>query len=138
MKMLSRKDVSLKMFRALVGLLFLLSLPAEGITQATDEGLEITGLLLDETKTKGGHDFFYVFNSHWQQVEGLDYSIIVTELPSRGRGSVILVNVNNTVVYRNFLNPRAEAIEEEAKRATRYSIQFLLQNLNVQQELEMY
>jgi len=126
------------MFQILVSLLFLLSLVVEGSTQATDEGLEITGLLLDETKTKGGHDFYYAFNSYWQQVEGLDYSITINELPSGVRGSVILVNVNGTRVYQNTLNPRAEVIEEEAKRAVEFSIQFLLQSLKVQKELEMY
>jgi len=115
--------------------------PVTGWTQgpdASDKGLEITGLVLNETKTKGGNDFFDAFNSYFQQVEGLSYSITVSELPSRGRGSVVSVSVNDTLVYQNFLNPQAEVIEEEAKRATQFSIQFLLQNLNVQKELEMY
>ena len=105
---------------------------------ATDKGLEITGLVLNETKTKPGNDFFDVFNAYFQQVEGLNYTITVSELPSRGRSSIISVKVNDTLVYQNFLNPQVEAIEEEAKRATQSSLKFLLQNLNVQKELEMY
>lgn len=53
---------------------------------ATDEGLEITGLVMDESKTKMGRDFFEVFNTHWREIAGIDYTIKVSEFPDGRRG----------------------------------------------------
>ena len=103
---------------------------------ATDEGLEITGLILDETKTHGGREFFESFSKRWKEVKGLDYTITIAERPDRGRGSTIMVSVGDTRVYRKRLNPRWEWIEDESKTAVRRVNIYLFQRLTMQQQLE--
>ena len=103
---------------------------------ATDEGLEIAGLVLDETKTKPGRDFYEYFNTHWQEVEGLHYTITVSELPDATRGSFVLVRVNDAIVYQNRLNPQPDFIEQEARQAVSRVAAYMLQQLTTQQQLE--
>lgn len=122
----------------LIGVL-ILSGPVTGHAQefwATDEGLEITGLILDETKTKPGHDFYDYFNTYWKEVKGLNYTITIKELPDTTRGSFIFVNVNDTAVYRQRLNPRPDVIEEAAKRAVNRANYYLLRKMATQKRLE--
>lgn len=103
---------------------------------ATDEGLEISGLVLDETKTKPGRDFYEYFTIYWQEVKGLHYTITVSELPDATRGTFIFVRVNDTMVYRQRLNPRPDIIENAAKQAVGQVGLHLFKQLIVQQNLE--
>ncbi len=113
--------------------------PVSGWAQgpdATDEGLGITGLVLDETKTKPGRDFYEYFNSYWQEVEGLQYTITVSELPDATRGSFVFVKVDDVIVYQNRLNPQPDFIEQEARRAVSGVSAYMLKRLTTQRQLE--
>lgn len=104
---------------------------------ATDEGLGISRLILDETKTKSGRDFYEFFTTYWQEVKGLDYTIIISELPpSITRGSFIFVKVDDTMVYQKRLNPRPDIIEQEARQAVSRVGAYMLRRLTTQQQLE--
>jgi len=103
---------------------------------ATDEGLEISGLVLDETKTKPGRDFYEYFTTYWQEVKGLQYTIIVSELPDTTRGTFIFVKVNDTLVYQQRLNPRPDVIENASKQAVRQVGVHMFQQLTAQKQLE--
>lgn len=104
---------------------------------AQDSGLEITGLVLDETKTKGGRDFFDFFNLNWTPIEGLAYTITIGEQPDRGRGSFIWVKVNDNMVFFKRLNPMSDAIETEVRNALSAIQIHLLRKLTLRQELEL-
>ena len=113
--------------------------PATGHAEefwASDEGLEITGLILDETKTKPGHDFYDYFNTHWQEVKGLDYSIAIQELPDTQRLSFLNIQVNGTTVFRARLNPRPDIVEETAKQAVSQVNYYLMRKKITQKRLE--
>ncbi|MGY6744157.1 MAG: CsgE family curli-type amyloid fiber assembly protein [Cecembia sp.] len=90
----------------------------EIIDQATekvkrDADLEIDGLLIDETKTKSGRDFFDFFYRDWEAPEDAkNYSIFVVERPFRANQTLIEVLINETLVYQTFLQPRLDYIEE--------------------------
>ena len=96
-----------------------LATPALSTEQdASDEGLEITGLVLDETKTKLGADFFDFFTGSWQEVAGLEYTIAISELPATARrGSFFVVTVDEAHVYSKLLQPRLERLEAAAEEA---------------------
>ena len=108
---------------------------AQGL-DATDEGLEISGLILDETKTKPGRDFYEYFTTYWQEVKGIHYTISVSELPDSTRGSFIFVKVNDTLVYQKRLNPRPDIIEQEARRAVSRVGVYMFRQMITQQQLE--
>lgn len=103
---------------------------------ATDEGLEITGLILDETKTKAGRDFFEWFNTYWREVEGLSYTISIQEIPDVTRGTFIFIKVNDTQVYGQRMNPNPHIIENAARSAVDRVRFYFFKLLNAQKNLE--
>ncbi len=116
--------------------LVLFQVPAAHGQMASDEGLEITGLVLDETKTKGGHDFYDFFTVNWRAVKGIQYTIHIAEQPDRSRGSFIKVLINEKQVYFRRLNPRTDAIEEAAKLAVQRTRYILVKRLFTSNELD--
>lgn len=133
-------DYALRVFRMFLATLFLvLSMATPGQAQegdATDEGLEIPGLILDGTKTRQGRDFFEFFNLRWQEVEGLSYTISIDEFPDSRRGSFIVVKVDENRVFMERLNPLPIMVEESAQRAVRRAAGYLIQKLIAQENLE--
>lgn len=81
------------------------------------EEVEIGGLIIDQTQTRIGHDFYLHFVTFWLPPEGIeDYNIFIIERASPHWGNWIWIKVNMDLVYRNMLKPRSEEIEEEAKK----------------------
>ncbi len=103
---------------------------------ATDEGLEITGLVMDETKTQAGRNFFEWFNTFWRDVEGLQYTITIQEIPDATRGTFIFITVNDTKVYQQRMNPNPEYVEVAARSAANRVSFYLYRQLNAQKNLE--
>ncbi len=124
-----------RMFIAGFALVLFMTPAAQG-QMASDEGLGITGLVLDETKTKGGHDFYEFFTVNWNAVKGLEYTLRIMEQPDRARGSFIKVLINDRQVYFQRLNPRTDAIEEAAKQAVQRTRYILVRRLLTKNELE--
>lgn len=85
---------------------------------------EIAGLIIDQTQTRIGHEFYRNFVT-FQETEALkgikDYNIIVIERASPRWGSWIWIEVGSFIsrktVHRTILKPRTEEIEEEAEKA---------------------
>ena len=118
---------------------WLLGSPVNGWAQpgdATDEGLEITGLVMDETKTQAGRNFFEWFNTYWREVENLQYTITIQEIPDATRGTFIFIKVNDTQVYQQRMNPNPEYVEVAARSAVGRVRLYLFKQLNAQKNLE--
>lgn len=81
--------------------------------------LEIDGLIVDETKTKGGRDFYDYFFNNWEEPLGAsNYSITIKEMPFRMSTTQIQVLVNNEyVVYQSPLQQRYDIVIEMSKMA---------------------
>ncbi len=76
------------------------------------DALEIDGLILDETRSKTGRDFYDIFYNKWvAPAEARDFSITIRELPSRGRSARIAVEVNGNILFSRFLQPRQDILE---------------------------
>ena len=79
------------------------------------DDLEIDGLILDETRSKIGHDFYEYFYTGWVAPKGArGYIITIREVPGRGRGAQISVEINDQIIAKRFLQPRADLIESNA------------------------
>jgi len=89
-----------------------------------DDALEIDGLVIDETKTKIGRDFYDLFYSLWEAPQGTKgYTIYIYERALPQSGSWVWITVNETMVYQNVLRPRYDVIEEASRMgidATKY------------------
>lgn len=90
--------------------------------------LEIDALVVDETQTKLGRDFYEVFFTNWKSPAGaFNYSVRVQEQPTPGLGTRIIVKVNEEIAFQAQLQPRYDIIEVTARQAIAYT-QYLLLN----------
>jgi len=93
---------------------------SSSIDQGNNENmLEIDGLIVDETKTKGGRDFYEYFYNNWEEPLGANnYSITIKEMPFRMSTTQIQVLVNNEyVVFQSPLQQRYDIVIEMSKMA---------------------
>lgn len=111
-----------------------------GVLEGNDmleSGLEISGLLMNETLTKFGQDLFDAFKRAWRPPQGVSYNIAIGERFDPARGSLISVRLNDGVIYEGFMPPRAEAIQTLGTNLAK-EIRLLLQrNVNLE-ETEFY
>ena len=97
----------------------------------TRSSVTVTGgsmhqLILDETRTNTGGEFFEAFNKHWQSLPiKTDYTITVSEKPLPSVGTMVIVKVNNEIVYQRRLNPNNQYISWTAGEAIMYAQQKL-------------
>ncbi|WP_367730791.1 CsgE family curli-type amyloid fiber assembly protein [Gracilimonas aurantiaca] len=79
----------------------------------TDPGLEIDGLIIDETRSKMGKDFFDVFYQQWIAPENaLNFTITIQERPMPGLGTIVSVKVNDQNTFQTRLQPKYELIQQ--------------------------
>ncbi|MFO8028237.1 MAG: CsgE family curli-type amyloid fiber assembly protein [Cyclonatronaceae bacterium] len=98
--------------------------------------IEIDGMIHDDTRSKIGRDFYDIFYANWKSPpEASNYSIRITEQPAPNLGTVIAVEVNNTVTFRSRLQPRYDFIEEASQYAVRRTYMHLQHN---QQQIQIY
>lgn len=83
--------------------------------------IEIFGLVIEDAKTKLGKDFYDYFYQKYQ-ISGAKYPFIINiiEKPSMGRGSKIVVDIDDKVVFEFMTRPDDEYIEKAANLALRY------------------
>ncbi len=80
--------------------------------------ITIDGLVLNETRTRMGTNFFDIFYSRWTPPENArNFTITVKEQPMPSLGTRVVVNLNGQPVFQTRLQPRYEYIEQAALRA---------------------
>jgi curli production assembly/transport component CsgE len=80
--------------------------------------LEIDGLIIDQTKTKSGREFYDYFFRDWEPPKGAsNYTIYIEEKPFRLNTTFIEILINETLIYQSFLQPRSEFLENLAQES---------------------
>lgn len=98
---------------------------------------EITGLIIEKTMTKIGYEFYENFFSLWEAPKGITgYNIYINEKASPMWGSLVYVNVNNTLVWNKMLRPRSEDIEKAVKNSIGVVRKYLNQYEEIRRQLE--
>jgi len=97
--------------------------------QEREIGLEINGLIMDETISKMGRDFYDLFFTQWDINTDTDYLIKVVEKPAPGTRTMINVEINDNLVFQQFLQPKYDFIESLAEYAVNSSKEYV-QNYN--------
>ncbi len=101
------------------------------------DALEIDGLILDETRSKIGRDFYELFYNRWTPPLGAkDFLITIKELPARGIGARVSIHVNDNIILYRFLQPRGDLVEQEANTSISYVKRYLQKNENLKQDME--
>jgi curli production assembly/transport component CsgE len=88
--------------------------------------LDINGLVIDETITKIGRDYYELIYQQWEAPPTeMTYTIFMREQPQPGFGSRVSIAINEDVVIDRFLSPRYDVLEEEAKYAVQQLKQYI-------------
>ena len=86
--------------------------------KSNDVELEIDGLLVDDTKTKAGKDFYDLFYNSWEAPPAAkNFSITVSEKPFRLTSTLIVISIDDNIIYQDILQPRQELIEAQTADA---------------------
>lgn len=92
----------------------------KNLEQQGYQGLGLGGLILDETRSKMGNNFYSIFYKHWEDPnDAQNFTITVSEQPMPSRGTLVQVEIDNQLVFRNRLEPRYYKTEQAAKRAVK-------------------
>ena len=84
---------------------------------ATSE-VEIGGLLLDNTKSRLGHDFYFQFSQLWrdmQNTQGINVQLIEHIVPRAGTKLSLLLN--GRVIYVTYFGRRQSPVKEKVEQA---------------------
>lgn len=103
-------------------------------TVSVDSVLDF-GLILDETISKPGADFYHFFYLHWQPVTKQNVSIRIQDQPGFLRMHFILLWLNDELVFRQQLPFQEDKIELVARRAVEQLNSRLLERLFIQKQL---
>ncbi|WKN43200.1 CsgE family curli-type amyloid fiber assembly protein [Tunicatimonas pelagia] len=97
-----------------------------------DPTMEIDGLIISETLTKIGVDFYDLFYQRWVAPPSASgYEVRIEELPAPGFGTLVVVKVNETTVFQRILQPRYDQLEASADLA----VSLTQRHVNDQQRL---
>jgi len=98
---------------------------------------EIDQLIVNDTQTKIGNDFFDLFYQLWEVPPIItQYTITISEKPLPQLGTLISVTVNDLVVFQQFVQPRYDVLEEKVYQALNTSIQYLINYDEIQRTLQ--
>lgn len=73
----------------------------------------LTGIVVNQTMTVLGWDFFHYFSSSWRESPASEsYSVSVHERPTAIWGSEIWVEYNHQRVFHTYLSPARSAVKD--------------------------
>ncbi|WP_310555460.1 CsgE family curli-type amyloid fiber assembly protein [Flavobacterium sp.] len=80
------------------------------------DGIEITGIVSDETKTKMGKDFYDVFYNQYNRLKlNSSKMVVVEEELSNSRTTIIKVKIDETILNEFVTKPDEEFLQEMAE-----------------------
>ncbi len=106
---------------------------------ASKDGFVLEGLVIEESITKMGQDFYRLFYSKYYLSDlNLKKNVIIKEIPGRLRNTRIAVSVGDQVVWQFFANPSRDYLKRQVDIAFSKVLQ-QLQNLEqIKQEFIGY
>ncbi|AYA35927.1 hypothetical protein D3Y59_01990 [Hymenobacter oligotrophus] len=117
-----------------------LLLSADSVRNSAPKALgpESAGLVIDQTITKIGHDFYDAFYAVFEPPPGVsEYSVVIAERPSRGGNSALVaISVDNTELFEMPMQARSDIIEASAADAAGAVYGYLESVRNLGQQLE--
>lgn len=104
-------------------------------TSVDETSLMLEGMVVDESKTKFGKDFYDSFFSVYNQYPNkFKFIVLISELPYRGQTSIIQVKADYEVVYEFYTHPNEEYNQQQVAMALRQLAKFAEEKENIKQE----
>lgn len=93
-------------------------LTGEVPVQPPADGVTLKGMVVEDTKTRPGNDFYQMFYSQYlaNNING-ERIVKISEQIAMGRSTKIQVLVDQDLVFEFFVNPRQEYLEQMADQA---------------------
>lgn len=99
--------------------------------------MEIDGLVMDETITKVGRDFYEIYYSVWNAPKNAkNYTITIKEMILPGLATQVTVLVNETEVFKQRVQPRYDILEQMSKYAIQNTLRYLNNYEKMKSQLE--
>jgi curli production assembly/transport component CsgE len=99
--------------------------------------MEIEGLIVDQTLSKVGHDFYDLFYTQFEAPAGADdYVVTLIEKPGRGTSTLITISVNDNDLLELPLQPKADYVEAAVAEVIGTVVAYLQEASNVSRQLE--
>jgi len=98
------------------------------VNKAGDENLniEIDGMVMDETLTKVGRDFYDMFYSSWVAPKNAkNYTIKIKEMVLPGLANQVTIFVDDNEVFKQKIQPRYDILEQMSKYANQMTLRYL-------------
>lgn len=96
----------------------------------------LNNLVMDETLSKMGRDFYNFFYDNWDPPETeQSFTIYIREMPSPGMGNMIQVKINYDEIFRQRISPKQEYIKQLARMAVKQSENYIANYEEIQQQL---
>ncbi len=93
-------------------------------------------MVVDETITKVGRDFYEVFYSKWEApASEVSYTIFIKELPQIGQGSLVSVYIDESELFSQPVQPRYEVVEALAEYAVALVSSYIINYEQMSQQL---
>ncbi|MBU2972689.1 curli production assembly/transport protein CsgE [Pseudoalteromonas sp. C2R02] len=108
--------------------LFILILLFNPLTVLSSE-VEIGGLLLDNTRSRQGHEFFTSFSQLWQDVPNTNgHVVVIKEIVIPRSGTRLTVTLNNKNIFVTHLGRRQSPIKDRVEQAVLILIEAMAQS----------
>ncbi len=89
----------------------------------TESQIGIIRLVVDETVSRAGSQFYDAFYQLWRPPPGAAFStVVLSEQPLPGQGTLVSVRLDGEVVFQSRLQPREEVIEQTAELAVQTTL----------------
>lgn len=100
-----------------------------------ERSLLLTGIVVEETKTKLGFEFYSDFYSIYNQFpKKHNFVITISELPHRGLTSIIQIKAGNDTVYEFFSNPNEDYMTQQIRRSMQLLARYAANRGNLKYE----
>lgn len=100
-----------------------------------ETSLMLEGLVVDESKTKVGKDFYDQFFSVYNQYpKKYNFIITISEMPYRGQTSIIQVKADQENIHEFFTNPNEEYSQQQVKISLRNLAKYAQEKENIKKE----
>lgn len=97
--------------------------------------IEINGMVMNASMTRGGYDFYLYFTRHWAEPNNVpNYNITINEFPARGRTIRVGIMVNEKQVFTRNIQPSAAGLESLAKALADYIYGYITSGKHVAAE----
>ena len=105
--------------------------------EAVRQSAALKNLVMDNTLSKMGQDFYEFFYEQWDPPEtDRHFTVYIEEKPSPGMGNMVMIKINYDKVFQSRLTPRQGMIEKIAQQAVNRSESYIANYQQIKQQLE--